>query len=284
MFDVHAHLHDEAFVGDRDATVDRARAVGLEGIVTIGTDPEENRRAVACAQAYSDVWVSVGLHPHFFDEYISAGSRVKPGMTEWVTELRKMAQSSGKVVAIGECGLDYFSRDLENPITDGQKVLQREGFLAQIAIAEDLDLPLIIHTRPSLGSMDAYEDIFEILKERQGKLTAILHCYMGDLSVTEKFLSLPGVSFSFTGNITYKVKEGSDRDETLRMIPIDRMLSETDCPYLAPVPYRGQRNEPAYVAEVVRCIALIRQMTYTETEERIGINVRRAFPRMFEII
>ncbi len=107
---------------------------------------------------------------------------------------------------------------------------------------------------------------------------------MGDLSVTEKFLSLPGVHFSFTGNITYKVKEGSDRDETLRMIPIERMLSETDCPYLAPVPYRGQRNEPAYVAEVVRRIALMQQMTYTEAEEQIGINTRRVFPRMFETV
>ncbi len=299
MFDVHAHLHDEAFVGDRDATVDRARAVGLEGIVTIGTDPEENRRAVACAEAYPDVWVSVGLHPHFFneaEENTNSSTQI-PNKTQSrdqkfqkeIQELRAIAESSNRVVAIGECGLDYYRRqsadsNQQETITEEQKVLQREGFLAQIAIAEDLDLPLIIHTRPSLGSMDAYEDIFEILKERQGKLTAILHCYMGDLSVTEKFLSLPGVSFSFTGNITYKVKEGSDRDETLRMIPIDRMLSETDCPYLAPVPYRGQRNEPAYVAEVVRCIALIRQMTYTETEERIGINVRRAFPRMFEII
>ena len=299
MFDVHAHLHDEAFVGDRDATVDRARAVGLEGIVTIGTDLEENRRAVACAQAYSDVWVSVGLHPHFFneaEENTNSSTQI-PNKTQSrdqkfqkeIQELRAIAESSNRVVAIGECGLDYYRRqsadsNQQETITEEQKVLQREGFLAQIAIAEDLDLPLIIHTRPSLGSMDAYEDIFEILKERQGKLTAILHCYMGDLSVTEKFLSLPGVSFSFTGNITYKGKEGSDRDETLRMIPIDRMLSETDCPYLAPVPYRGQRNEPAYVAEVVRCIALIRQMTYTETEERIGINVRRAFPRMFEII
>ena len=299
MFDVHAHLHDEAFVGDRDATVDRARAVGLEGIVTIGTDPEENRRAVACAEAYPDVWVSVGMHPHFFneaEENTNSSTQI-PNKTQSrdqkfqkeIQELRAIAESSNRVVAIGECGLDYYRRqsadsNQQETITEEQKVLQREGFLAQIAIAEDLDLPLIIHTRPSLGSMDAYEDIFEILKERQGKLTAILHCYMGDLSVTEKFLSLPGVSFSFTGNITYKVKEGSDRDETLRMIPIDRMLSETDCPYLAPVPYRGQRNEPAYVAEVVRCIALIRQMTYTETEERIGINVRRAFPRMFEII
>ena len=299
MFDVHAHLHDEAFVGDRDATVDRARAIGLEGIVTIGTDPEENRRAVACAEAYPDVWVSVGLHPHFFneaEENTNSSTQI-PNKTQSrdqkfqkeIQELRAIAESSNRVVAIGECGLDYYRRqsadsNQQETITEEQKVLQREGFLAQIAIAEDLDLPLIIHTRPSLGSMDAYEDIFEILKERQGKLTAILHCYMGDLSVTEKFLSLPGVSFSFTGNITYKVKEGSDRDETLRMIPIDRMLSETDCPYLAPVPYRGQRNEPAYVAEVVRCIALIRQMTYTETEERIGINVRRAFPRMFEII
>ena len=299
MFDVHAHLHDEAFVGDRDATVDRARAVGLEGIVTIGTDPEENRRAVACAEAYPDVWASVGLHPHFFneaEENTNSSTQI-PNKTQSrdqkfqkeIQELRAIAESSNRVVAIGECGLDYYRRqsadsNQQETITEEQKVLQREGFLAQIAIAEDLDLPLIIHTRPSLGSMDAYEDIFEILKEQQGKLAAILHCYMGDLSVTEKFLSLPGVSFSFTGNITYKVKEGSDRDETLRMIPIDRMLSETDCPYLAPVPYRGQRNEPAYVAEVVRCIALIRQMTYTETEERIGINVRRAFPRMFEII
>ncbi|MBP5993520.1 MAG: TatD family hydrolase [Candidatus Moranbacteria bacterium] len=340
MFDVHAHLHDEAFVGDRDATVDRARAVGLEDIVTIGTDPEENRRAVACAEAYPDVWASVGLHPHFFDEEYRIwneeyGGKIpvrnetekespiqystfdilfgdKGRIREYVAQLRKVAESSSKVIAIGECGLDYYRRqsadsNQQETITEEQKAFQREGFLAQIAIAEDLGLPLIVHTRPSLGSMparndpqakrsdsggDAYEDVFLILKSKitarpaggKNLKSVVLHCYMGDLSVTEKFLSLPGVHFSFTGNITYKVKEGSDRDETLRMIPIERMLSETDCPYLAPVPYRGQRNEPAYVAEVVRRIALMQQMTYTEAEEQIGINTRRVFPRMFETV
>lgn len=277
MFDVHAHLHDEAFVSDRDAVVDRARAARIEGIVTIGTDPEENRRAIACAEAYPDVRASVGLHPHFFNERGTADLNAE------IEELSERANHP-KVAAIGECGLDYFSRDPENPITDTQKALQREGFLAQIAVAENLGLPLIIHTRPSEGTMDAYEDIFEILKGRQGKSAVILHCYMGGLPVTERFLSLSDLWFSFTGNITYKAKEGSDRDETLRVIPIDRMLSETDCPYLAPVPYRGQRNEPAYVAEVVRRIAEMKQMAYTETEERIRDNARRALPRMFEII
>lgn len=294
MLDVHAHLHDAAFDQDREETVDRARAARIKAIVTIGTDPEENRRAIACAEAYPDVWASVGLHPHFFneaEENTNSSTQI-PNKTQSrdqkfqkeIQELRAIAESSNRVVAIGECGLDYFSRDPENPITDTQKALQREGFLAQIAVAENLSLPLIIHTRPSEGTMDAYEDIFEILKGRQGKSAVILHCYMGGLPVTERFLSLPDLWFSFTGNITYKAKEGSDRDETLRVIPIDRMLSETDCPYLAPVPYRGQRNESAYVAEVVRRIAEMKQMAYTETEERIRDNARRALPRMFEII
>ncbi len=283
MIDVHAHLHDEAFIGDLDAVVDRARAVRIENIVTIGTDPEENRRAIACYETYPEVRVSVGLHPHFFNEREWQAEDLKLR----IEELRERAKHP-KVVAIGECGLDYFSHDPTVSITDDQKKIQREGFLAQISIAAEQGLPLIIHTRPSAGTMDAYEDVFLILKARpadeENRKAVILHCYMGDLAVTEKFLSLPDIFFSFTGNITYKAKDGSDRDATLRMIPIERMLSETDCPYLAPVPYRGKRNEPAYVAEVVRCIAEMKQMTYTETEERIGSNARAAFPRMFEIV
>lgn len=280
MLDVHAHLHDQAFSQDRDAVIERARAVGLEGMVTIGTDPEENRQAVACAEMYDDVRASVGLHPHFFDEKKWSAEELKGE----IKELRAIAEHP-KVVAIGECGLDYFSRDPENPITDTQKALQREGFLAQIAVAENLGLPLIVHTRPSLGNMDAYEDVFLILKSKIKNLkSVVLHCYMGDLAVTEQFLSLPNLWFSFTGNITYKTKEGSDRDETLRVIPVEQMLSETDCPYLAPVPYRGKRNEPAYVAEVVRRIALIKEMTYTEVEDQIRVNARTVFPRMFATV
>lgn len=311
MIDAHAHVHDAAFDADREGVLERAWSNGVRTIITIGTDLEESQRAVACAETQEHIWASVGLHPHFFDEEYGIWdveyrektlvhkeshiqhvtfdilSKGKERIQEYTEQLRKVAESSSKVVAIGECGLDYYRRQLtansqQETITDEQKAFQREGFLAQIGIAESLGLPLIIHTRPSEGSMDAYEDLFDLLKANSYKLTTILHCYMGDVAATEKFLSLPNLWFSFTGNITYKAKEGSGRDETLRMIPIDRMLVETDCPYLAPVPYRGQRNEPAYVAEVVRKIAEMQQMAYTEVNELIDASVRRIFPRIFE--
>jgi TatD DNase family protein len=354
MLDIHAHLHDSAFDADRDEVVARAFSAGATKIITIGTDVVESRKAVVCAERYEAVYVSVGVHPHFFNEIEentnfktqspNKAQNSKHTLQKVVAGLKELAGHK-KVVAIGECGLDYFVREeeggeisgrtapkAERPvllqtagtpptgkatavsrkikggvtavcdrpiISEEQKALQKEGFLAQIELAKELNLPLIIHCRPSKGTMparndlrsdsggDAYEDMFDILSDQNSRFQIpdskfILHCYMGDTEVTRKFLTLPNVYFSFTGNITYPVKKvlaGSKDDltETVRMIPIERVLAETDCPYLAPQKYRGGRNEPAFVTEVVGKIAETKGISREIAEQTITASAKRIF-------
>lgn len=283
MIDAHAHLHDCAFDEDRDVVIKRAWVAGVEGILTIGTSLEESRQAIDCAQRYAGVRASVGIHPYVFNELVGAGNEAVPTL---VAELRKLAQSSDTVVAIGECGLDYFSRD-QGRMSDTQRQVQRVGFVAQQNLARALKLPLIIHTRPTAGSMDAYADIHALLsiEATTDSSPIILHCYMGDLEITKRFLDLKHVYFSFTGNITYKVNSASDRDRVIQMIPLDRLLIETDCPYLAPVPYRGKRNEPAYIIETARSIAEMKKVEYTDLTQQCQENARVLFPGiMYESI
>jgi TatD DNase family protein len=274
MLDIHAHLHDLAFDADRDEVVCRARAAGVEKIITIGTDIEESRRAVACAERHEGVYASVGIHPNEIES-------PNANHQEILSELKEIALSSDKVVAIGECGLDYYNQQLT--INSQQKKMQKDGFVAQIEIARELQLPLIIHCRPSVGTVDSYEDIFLILKSKIVNLkSAVLHCYMGDTEVTKKFLELPGIRFSFTGNITYSVKKSvagtkDDLTEVVKMIPIDRMLAETDCPYLAPVPYRGKRNEPAYVVSVIEKIAELKGISRETAAQAVIAGAEKIF-------
>ena len=279
MIDAHAHVHDSAFDGDRDLVVERARSAGVESLITIGTDLSESRRSVACAERYLAVWASVGIHPHIFNEI---GNEEVVAVA--VGELRDICRFSERVVAIGECGLDYFSHDTDGIVTEKQQGVQRVGFLAQVELARELSLPIIVHTRPSSGSMDAYEDMYALLQSsfigNQDRLSVILHCYMGDAEVTEKFLGFPQVSFSLAGNITYKARAGSDTEQVLGMIPLDRILAETDCPYLAPMPHRGKRNEPAYVTLVARHIAEAKKVPYTSLEEQLRGNIKELFPKI----
>ncbi len=290
MLDIHAHLHDPAFDADRDAVVKRAFDAGVTKIITIGTDIEESRRAVACAERHEGVYASVGIHPNEIES-------PNANHQEILSELKEIALSSDKVVAIGECGLDYFMREGQGErktadappaggttvVSEREKALQEELFLMQIDLAQELNLPLIIHCRPSTGTVDAYEDVFEILHNTKYKIqNTVLHCYMGDTEVTKKFLELPGIRFSFTGNITYSVKKSvagtkDDLTEVVKMIPIDRMLAETDCPYLAPVPYRGKRNEPAYVVSVIEKIAELKGISRETAAQAVIAGAEKIF-------
>jgi TatD DNase family protein len=275
MIDIHAHLHDSAFDADRDEVVARALDIGVTKIITIGTDVVESERAVACAEKYENVCASIGVHP---DEIESPNANRQ----EMFSELRELARHS-KIVAIGECGLDYYRHQLT--INSQQKKIQKEGFLAQIELAKELQLPLIVHCRPSRGAMDAYEDLFSILSHPISGIqypVSILHCYMGNTEVTRKFLELSNVYFSFTGNITYPVKKifvgtTNDLTETVRMIPIERVLAETDCPYLAPQKYRGGRNEPAYVMAVTEKIAEIKGISREIVEQTVTASAENIF-------
>jgi TatD DNase family protein len=231
------------------------------------------------AKQYTGVSAAVGVHPHEFND---AETRDEMERANWIETLKVLAADES-VVAIGECGLDYFSRDPSSVITDDQKHFQREGFLAQIELAKALLLPLIVHCRPSLATQDAYEDVLEILQSAITDLHAVvLHCYMGDTVVTQKFLTLPRVYFSFTGNITYPTKKAlvgtkDDLVESVKLVPLPRLFVETDCPFLAPQEKRGERNEPAYVRMTAEKVRTVQGVAMADLEAQLDENFQRVF-------
>jgi TatD DNase family protein len=290
MQDIHTHLYWDSYDADRDTVIARARAAGVDQMFVIGCTIKESRQCVALTEQYPEIYASVGIHPHFFNELVEKSPITEIQDTnnhqsliikiqELTQELRELAKNK-KVVAIGECGLDYYAHDRKKIISDEQKIIQREGFLAQVELAQELNLPLIVHCRPSNGTQDAYLDLYQMLSDQHS--SCVLHCYMGDTEVTQKFLTLPNVYFSFTGNITYPVKKvlvgtKDDLAETVRLIPLERMFAETDCPFLAPQKHRGERNEPAYVAEIVEHIASLKQKESQSVVEIIRHTVQDVF-------
>lgn len=276
--DIHTHLYWQSYDADRDAVIARARAVGVEKLFVIGCTVEESKQAIALTEQYPDMYAAVGVHPHEFNDL---GFKIDDLRME---ELRVLAKHE-KVVAIGECGLDYHSHDKAKTITEEQKIVQKEGFLEQIALAQEFRLPLILHCRPSLETSDAYEDMFLILQSKIINLkSVVLHCYMGDTEVTQKFLSLPNVYFSFTGNITYPVKKAvvgtkDDLTKTVKLIPLERIFTETDCPFLTPQSRRGERNEPAFVTEVAAKIAELHSISGVEVIQATEENFTKVFTK-----
>lgn len=222
IIDTHCHLDFKDFDPDRDAVLERAKAAGVERIINIGSSIEGSRRSVALAQKYDMVYASVGVHPH----------DAKSVTPEVLAELKKLAVSD-KVVAIGEVGLDYY-RNLS------PKNEQIAAFEAFISLAGDLDLPLVIHAR-ECGS-----EAFDMLKKAgQGSAVhGVMHCFSGGEEILKKYLDL-GLYISLTCNITYK--NAKALRETAKYVPVERLLLETDAPYLAPEGMRGERNEPAYM-------------------------------------
>ncbi len=292
MLDIHTHLYWKDFDTDRDEVIRRAKAAGVSKMISVGTDMETSRKAIEVAQAHEGIWASVGIHPHSFNEekkYVipsesssrgifdeQSRSLDKLGMTEEVERLRELAKHP-KVIAIGECGLDYFSHDPKKSITDEQKAAQRDGFLVQLGLARELNLPIIIHCR------DAYEDLYSILQSAIINLqSAILHCYQGDTDITKRFLELPNVYFSFAGNITYPVKQAlvrtkDDLGEPVKLVPLERLFTETDCPFLAPQAKRGERDEPAFVQYVVQKMAELHGVDVAAVEAKTTENFKRVF-------
>lgn len=285
MNDIHTHLYWKSYDADQDAVIARAREAGVEKMLVIGCTVDESRQSIAVVEKYPDMYASIGIHPQeFFDE-----SGIL-NLESWVAELRELAKNE-KVVAIGECGLEYYSHDVTKLVTSEQKEAQKQGFLAQIVLAQELGLPLILHCRTDQGKSDAYEDMFEILSgyfrkaseaNEVKKLQAVLHCYMGDTEMTKQFLTLPNVFFSFTGNITYPIKKAvagtkDDLTETVRLVPLERIFTETDCPFLSPQSHRGERNEPAYVTEVAQKIAELHGTDVQTIEQATKENFQKVF-------
>jgi TatD DNase family protein len=233
LFDSHAHLHFPDFADDLDTVLERARAAGVHGTVTIGTERETNRAVVALARRLPDVWATVGIHPHDAGEASEADFE----------EMERLAQDEPKVVGFGEMGLDFF-RNLSPPDA------QQRVFRRQIDIARRARKPLVIHCR------DAHDETLAILaEERAGEVGGVMHCFSGDVEIARRCLDL-GFYISLAGPVTYK--NARALPEVARFVPEDRLVVETDCPYLPPTPHRGKRNEPAYVALTAACVAKLR--------------------------
>jgi TatD DNase family protein len=254
--DSHAHLDDSDFNADREAVIERARAAGLRYLLTVGggTGPDNLEAPVALAERHDWIYATVGVHPHDARRFAEHHAE----------QICQLAQHS-KVVGIGEIGLDYY-RDL-SPRETQKRVLVR-----QLELAREARLPIITHCR------DAWPELREIIQAhwKSSGLGGILHCFSGSRQDALKFLDW-GFRVSFAGNVTYKKAE--NLREAAREIPLDRLLTETDCPYLAPVPYRGKRNEPAFVIEVARTLAALRKLG----AEELGEIVVRNFERLFEL-
>lgn len=277
FFDAHTHLQFKAFDKDRDEVIKKTREAGVF-CVNVGTQKDTSKSAVELALKYDGFWAAVGLHPihteeSYHDESEVAGdkgfkSREEVFEPDFYEELAK----NPKVVAIGECGLDYYRTTLES------RAKQESAFRAQIHLAKKIGKPLMFHCRPSQNpdksySDDAYEDMLRVLKEEGGdEVGGNVHFFVGSPAVAEKFLEMD-FSFSFSGVITIT----DMYDEVVKSLPLERILAETDAPYAAPIPYRGKRNEPLYVKEVIKRLSELRGLSFEATARITSENAKRVF-------
>ena len=245
MFDSHCHIQFPAYDADRDEVIRRALAADVK-MVAVGTQFSTSQDAIALVEKHPvDVWATVGYHPnHLSEEWYHDRKEQKETVPEAfdLDAFRKLAVHP-KVVAIGECGLDYYRLTTDNlQQVNKEKEKQKEVFLAQMKLAEEVRKPLMIHCRPSKGIDDAYEDMLRILTTNNLQLATIFHFYVGSLEITKKLVDA-GFYFTFGGVITFS----RDYDASIKLIPLDRILAETDAPYVAPEPHRGKRNHTLYL-------------------------------------
>jgi len=235
LVDIHAHLYFKDYDADRAEVIKRTREAEC-GVINVGVDLETSKVVIKLAEENDLMWATVGAHPQDAGELSEA---------DW-QELAKLV-AHDKVVAIGECGLDYFKRG--GQITEAEKESQKKMFEKQIELAVQLDKPLMLHVR------DAYDDVLEILR-CYSAARGNAHFFAGNWEQAKQFLGL-GFTLSFTGVITF----ARNYDEVIKNMPLDKIMAETDSPFVAPIPHRGQRNEPLYVSEVVKKIAEIKNLS-----------------------
>ncbi len=255
LVDSHCHLDVPDFAGELDDVMARARAAGVGSLVTISTRAKQHAQVLAIAERFPEVYCSLGTHPHHSQEELDISA----------DDLTTRADHP-KIVAIGEAGLDYH-------YNFSARDAQHLTFRKYIAVARKTGLPLIIHSR------DADTDMMDILTDEAGKgaFAAVLHCYTGGPDLARRAVAL-GFSISFTGILTFK---NSDQLRAIaRQLPSDRILLETDAPYLAPVPHRGRRNEPAYVVETARVLAETRGVSLSEITRQTTENFFRLFAKV----
>ena len=281
FLDAHTHVQFSAYDADREAVISRAQAAGV-WMVNAGTQRDTSRMAVELAEKHKEgVYAAVGLHPihtaksYHDEEELGGGEAAKAftsrGETFDVEYYRGLAKHP-RVVAIGECGLDYYRASGGQLPATSEK--QKEIFSMQIELAGELKKPLIIHCR------DAFKDLIGMLVAGRWQLAVapgVIHFFTGTPDDARALLDL-GFSFTFGGVITF----ARDYDDVIKSIPPDRILSETDAPYVAPAPYRGKRNEPAYVVETVKKLAELKEVPIEEMKDQIWRNAERIFGKSFK--
>ena len=260
--DSHAHLDGKQFDSDREQVIARAREAGVATVVAIGNGdgPPELDAGIRLAEKYPFMYATIGIHPH----------EARLASDHEYTEMERLARHP-KVIAWGEIGLDYY-------YDHSPRDTQKEVFIRQMELAGAAKLPIVIHCRPSDGSENAWDDCLQLIQEQWAPkgIGGVLHCFTGNWLQAKRALDM-GFMISFAGNVTFP-KAQQIRDAALE-VPLDRIFIETDCPYLAPIPHRGKRNEPAYVKETARKIGELRG----RSTEEVGEQTARNFYNFFKI-
>ena len=250
LFDTHAHFDDEQFDADRDEVLKSLKSHGVGNIVNIGSSMKTSRTSVALAEKYDFVYAAVGVHPSETGELCEAD----------IDELKRLA-ANPKVRAIGEIGLDYHYPD------DVEPSIQKKWFVRQLELAKELNMPVVIHDRESKG------ECLEILKEHKIS-NGVVHCFSGSAETAREILKL-GMMISFTGVLTFK--NAKKAIAACAAVPLDRLMIETDCPYMSPEPHRGRRNFSGYVEFVARKMAEIKGVSYDELVDITERNAKRFY-------
>jgi TatD DNase family protein len=250
LIDTHAHLQWPDFDKDREQVIKRAFDAGVRAIVNIGYDLNASCEAVRIAHAHEDIYAVVGIHPH----------NAKTIHANLLSPLRELAQRS-KVVAIGEIGLDYY-RHLS------PRIQQKEAFEQQIRLAKELELPVVIHDR------EAHADVLEVVRSYGKDVTGVMHCFSGSVEMAREAIKL-GYLISLAGPVTFP--NARNLHQLVQNLPVESVVLETDCPWLAPQPHRGKRNEPAFIVETARKVAELKGIPFEELVEATSENAKRLF-------
>ncbi|KMO87558.1 hydrolase TatD [Megasphaera cerevisiae DSM 20462] len=251
LFDTHCHVNDEAYTEDRDAMLQRAIDAGVQYMMCPGTDVQTSAEAIALSHQYPQIYAAVGIHPEDAALATTAG----------LAQLRQWLQTEDKVVAIGEVGLDYHWPEPSHEI-------QQDVFIEQVKMAVELDMPIDIHDR------EAHGDTMDILRQYGKGIRGVFHCYSGSLEMAQELIKM-GFYIGFTGTMVFP--KSTKLKRIVQELPMDRILIETDCPYLTPPPYRGRRNEPSYVQYVAGEIARLRDMDLADVQRITLENGRKIF-------
>lgn len=273
MFDTHAHVNFSAYKEDSDEVIRRAQAKGVD-LILVGSQYSTSERAVQMSEKYDNVYAAIALHPIHLEEkevFHEVDDQEKVEFVSRAEEFEydkylQLSKSSKKVVAIGETGLDYYH--LHGEDKDEQITKQKQILVKHIELANELNLPMIIHCR------DAYDDLIQVLKSNRIKNGGVIHCFIGSAEQSVELINL-GFYLGFNGVITFN--KADKYHEVIKQTSLEKIVTETDCPYLTPVPHRGKRNEPAFVEYVIDKIAKLKDLPVQQVEKQTDENAKKLF-------